>query len=234
MNKAISLSKIIDEAAYLQDERSKNLSGSIDGPKNFHDSRAALQSLHRGLFSFVAFHPGVDTSVREYIEKGSIASDSGPNILVLFYSVKDIRFPRAIATKDLVVGVELDMNVHPAYEFAQWLLPGQSLPSFPGLFFMDRVVDSIDAVYVPLAKHSTAQEVTDFCRSVFVLANQVLKERAVDESLDALSVALKRNGYEYTKTSDTTAREWLLTLYQFSKKHGATIASVISKVVKVL
>jgi hypothetical protein len=233
MNKAISLSKIIEEAAYLQDDSTKLLSGSIS-KRDFHDSRGALQSLHRGLFSFVAFHPGIDSSVAEYIEKGSIASDSGPNILVLFYSAKDIRFPRAIANKDLVVGVELDLNVHPAYEFAQWLLPGQSLPSFPGLMFMDRVVDSIDAVYIPLAKHSTAQEVADFCRSVFVLANQVLKERELNESLDALSVALKRNGFEYTKTSDTTVREWLITLYQFSKKHGATIASVISKVVKIV
>lgn len=85
-----------------------------------------------------------------------------------------------------------------------------------------------------VAMHSTAQEVADFCRSVFVLANQVLKEHEVNEALDALSVALKRNGFEYTKTSDTTVREWLLTLYQYSKRHGATIASVISKVAKVL
>lgn len=234
MNKAISLSKLMDEAEYLQNENFKSASGSIKNFENFDANRRALQSLHRGLFSFVAFHPGLDTSVAEYIEKGSIASDSGPNILVLFFSTKDIRFARAIAEKDLVVGLELDLNVHPAYEFAQWLLPNTSIPQFPGLIFMDHVVDSIEALYVPIARHATVLDVSDFCRSVFTLANQVLKRCEVSEFLNAFCIELKRNGFEYTKNGNTTVGEWLITAYQFSKKHGANIASVISKVVKVV
>lgn len=235
MNKAISLQRLIDEAEYLKDQRTKNLSGSIRNSADFDNSREALQSLHRGLFSFVAFHPQVDQAVAEYLEKGSIASDSGPNILVLFFSAKDIRFPRPIAAKDLVVGVDLDMNVHPAYEFAQWLLPTSSVPKFPGLIFMDRVVDSIQAVYVPIAKHANADEVADFCRSIFALANLVAKRNANEPlSFDSFSVALKTRGIEYIRTEDTSAGEWLVSAYQLAKKYGATIASLISKVVKVV
>jgi hypothetical protein len=234
MNKAISLSKLIDEAAYLEDPNSKRLAGSITNSVDFERNRRVLQSFHRGLFSFVAFHPGVDASVAEYIEKGSIASDSGPNIMVLFYSAKDIRFPRPVGPKDLNIGVDFDLNIHPAYEFVQWLLPGKSVPAFPGLIFMDGVVDSIEAVYVPIAKHSTSAEVADFCRSVFALANRLVKDTAAGQplSLDSFSVALKKSEIEYTRSGDASMGEWLVVAYQFSKKHGATIVSLIAKLAK--
>lgn len=235
MNKGISLSKLMDEAVYLQNDKTKNLSGSIRNSAEFDDNRRALQSLHRGLFAFVAFHPQVDQQVADYIEKGSIGSDSGPNILVLFFSAKEIRFPRAITPRDLNIGVDLDMTVQPAYEFAQWLLPAESLPKFPGLIFMDRVVDSIQAVYVPIQKHATADEVADFCRSVFALANHVMKKNAEDPlSIESLILKLKSDGFEYTRSGEASVGEWLISAYQFAQRHRATIVTLISKVLKVV
>jgi hypothetical protein len=235
MNKAISLVKLIEEASYLQDANTKNLAGSITDPALFDQNRRALQSMHRGLYSFMAFHPNVDRSVAEYIEAGSIGSDSGQNILVLFFSTKELRFPRKINQTDLNVGFELDPAVHPAYEFAQWLLPGQVAPKFPGIFFMDRVVDSIEALYVPITKHETPAEVADFCRSVFLLAIKVLKRDSQEPfSFDSFATTLMKSGFEYQRTSEASVGEWMISGYRFSKKYGATIVSIISKVAKLV
>jgi hypothetical protein len=235
MTKAISFSKLIEEAVYLQNPSTKNLAGSITDAKDFHDHRQALQAFHRGLFSFLAFHPTIDAPVAEYVEKGSIASDSGPKILVLFFAAKDMRFPRAVTAKDLNLGVNLDQNVHPAYEFAEWLLPAKSLPKFPGLMFMDNVVESIEAVYVPIAKHSNAIEVADFCRAIFALANHIkMKDPNEPFSMDSFSASLRLAGIDYTRSGKGSGNEWLVVAYQFAKKHGASIASVVAKVVKVI
>jgi hypothetical protein len=236
MNRAISLSKLIDEASYLQNESTKRLAGSITDPDNFVRNLPALQSLHTGLFSFIAFHPRVDQTIAEYIEKGSIASDSGPDILVLFFSATEMRFPRTIAPKDLNIGVNLDMEIHPAYQLTQSLFPTGTIPKFPGLIFFDSLFDEVEAVYVPIARRSTAAEVVDFCRSVFVLADRIMKQRNEGEaiSFDSLSMAFKTNGIDYSRTGQTSVGEWLISAYNFGKKHSATIVSLISKIAKVV
>lgn len=234
MNKALSLSKLIDEAAYLQDEHTKNLSGSITDIENLERNAAALESLHRGLFAFIAFHPRADAAVVEYVEKGSIASDSGSNILVLFFSTTEMRFPRNITPNDLNIGVTLDTDVHPAYQFAERLFPTGVKPKLPGLVFFDHVFNVVDAVYVPILKQSTAIEVGAFCRSVFVLADAVVKSNKLLEraSFDELSTVFKAKGIEYSRTGQASLGEWLITAYDFAKKYGGTIVSVISKVAK--
>ena len=170
------------------------------------------------------------------MEKGSIASDSGTAILVLFFATTDIRSPRSVSPKDLNIGLDLDMNMHPAYEFVQWLFPTQIVPAFPGLVFMDRVYDVVSAIYIPITTHSSAGSVADFCRSVFALANAVFKKhRGGDEKaiLDSLSVELKMKRIDYSRSGQASIGEWLASAYQFGKKNSATIVSVIGKVAKV-
>ena len=234
MNKALSLSKLVDEAAYLQDESSKNLSGSITDPENFERNASALESLHRGSFSFIAFHPRTDPAVAEYIERGSLASDSGPNILVLFFSAAEMRFPRNITPNDVNLGVTLDTEVHPAYQFTERLFPTGVRPKLPGLLFFDHVLDANEAVYVPILKQSTAIEVGDFCRSVFILVDDVVKRHKPWErvSFDDLSTTLKSKGIEYSRTGETSIGEWLIVAYGFAKKNAGTIVSVVSKIAK--
>src|SRR6185503_12922262 len=104
MTRAISLSKLLDEAGYLEDSKTKGLAGSITDAENFDRNRKALQSMHKGLFSFLAFHPGTDKAVSEYVEEGSIASDAGTAILVLFFATTEIRSPRSVSSRDLNLG----------------------------------------------------------------------------------------------------------------------------------
>lgn len=234
MNRAISVHKLIDEAAYLQDTSIKHLAGSITDPDELARNAPALESLHKGLFAFLAFHPKADKEVADYVEAGSLASDSGTNILVLFFSATDFRMARNISAKDLGLGVSLDLNIHPAYEFARWLFPNGAMPKLPGLILFDHVFDVVNAIYVPIAKRGNQNEVAEFCRSVFALADKVVVERKDGQplSFDNLGFQLKRAGIEYSRTGSASVGEWLLAAFQFAKKHGGTIASVIGKVAK--
>lgn len=234
MSRGIAISKLVEEARYLENENIKNLSGSITDPDTFAKNLPALETLHTGLFSFLAFHPGLDRAVGEYIEKGSVASDSGPNILVLFLSTVEMRFPRNIASEHLNLGVTLDMKVHPAYEFASWLFPNGVMPKLPGLVFFDHVCRVVQAVYVPIPRSGTVDEVAGFCRPLFVLADNVVKERNQGEeiSMDLLCRKLTASGFEYSRNGPKSVGEWLIALVEFAKKHGGTIASVILKAAK--
>jgi hypothetical protein len=227
-NKGIDLKKLVEEAKYLQTQGIKKLSGSICDPDTFAENLSALETLHAGLFSFLAFHPGVDRSIGEYIEKGSIASDSGPNILVFFLSAVEMRFARNISTKETNMGVTLEMNVHPAYQFARWLFPDGAMPQLPGLIFFDHVSSRAQSVYVPIVGCENADEVASVCRSVFAVADTAVTE---DISIDCLCRKLKAAGIKYLRNGRTSIGEWLIALMDFAKENRATITSVILKAV---
>lgn len=234
MNKGLALSKLIEDARYRQNEKRKDLIGAITDPESFGQNLAALDTLHSGLFSFVAFHPKLDAPVAEYIEKGSIGSDSGPNILVLFLSTKEMRRAQDITLDYLNLGVTLDPNIHPAYRFASWLFPGGAMPKLPGLVFFDHASNVVKAVYVPIVSCDTAREVADYCKSVFVLADGVVRERRAGEeiSIDSLCRKLNSNGIQYSRNGRTSIGEWLVILYGFAKEHAGEIASVVMKMMK--
>lgn len=234
MNKGIAVTKLVEEAKYLENETIKNFSGSITDPDKFEQNLPALENLHSGLFAFLAFHPGIDRAVGEYIEKGSLASDSGANILVFFLSTVEMRLPRNIKPEHLDIGVTLELNIHPAYEFARWLFSNGVMPKLPGLVFFDHVCRVVQAVYVPIPKSDTVDDVARFCRSVFTVGDNVVKERLGGEgiSIDLFCRKLKSNGVEYSRNGSTSIGEWVVTLFNFAKKNGGTIASVILKVIK--
>jgi hypothetical protein len=73
----LSLSKILQEAGITEaDIKKRYLSGGIQSLEELlrPENLTKLESLHVGIFCFLAFHPRIDKFVTEYVEKGSIAS----------------------------------------------------------------------------------------------------------------------------------------------------------------
>src|ERR1039458_9518169 len=122
--KAFSFEKIVEELAYAESDK-RNWSGSIEFQDKFFEK---LPKLHTATFCFLAFHPGTDLHVASYIEAGSLASDAGTDIMVLFLSANSFPVPRTVTSRDLSLGVTLDGNVHPAYQFVDWLFPSDHRP----------------------------------------------------------------------------------------------------------
>lgn len=102
------------------------------------------------------------------------------------------------------------------------------------MILFDHVCGVVEAVYVPIAGCDTVDKVARFCRSVFVLADDVVRERKPGEdiSTDLLCRRLKAKEIEYFRNGSSSVGEWLIALFSFAKKHGGTITSVVLKAIK--
>lgn len=71
---------VLQEAGtYNGKHKTKYLSGGIKNIKHLlsPENIRKLENLNVGVISFLAFYPKIDTAILEYVEKGSLASDSG-------------------------------------------------------------------------------------------------------------------------------------------------------------
>src|SRR5579884_912756 len=80
----ISLQTLLEGT--LTDPLAKHAEGNIRAIEDLfsEENRNSLKQHFPGVFAFLAFHPGVDSGITSYIRSGSLSSDSGQNILVLF------------------------------------------------------------------------------------------------------------------------------------------------------
>jgi hypothetical protein len=145
----MSLTKILQEAAITTPSgKQRYFSGGIESLQTLlrPENLAALQRLHNGLYCFLAFHPNADPFISEYVEKGSLASDSGKEIMVLFIAAREMRTPQRIQINDL--GIQLDNVIHPAYEAVNLLFPGKKV-QIPGIVFFDNFVNQRNRYIFP-------------------------------------------------------------------------------------
>jgi hypothetical protein len=105
----------------------------------------------------------------------------------------------------------------------------------PGLVFFDHACNVVKAVYVPIVSCDTESEVAGYCRSVFVLADGVVRERKPGEeiSFDSFCRKLNSTGIQYSRNGRTSIGEWLVILYGFAKEHAGEITSVFMKMIRV-
>jgi hypothetical protein len=228
--KALSLEKVVEGLAYA-DADQRNLAGSIDYQDRFLENVDRLRLLHSGVFCFLAFHPWTDPSVASYIEAGSLASDAGPDILVLFLSKTAFTMPRTVTGRDLELGVTLDTASHPAYKFVEWLFPADYRPSLPGLVVFDNLFDVFDSVYVPLPDQSTLESVAQSCRKVFTILESVFrqKKQPAELNFDAFCWALDKAGIRYHRTGSHTFLTWVGQVIGWTKKHGGEMIVAVLK-----
>src|SRR5215213_7991994 len=126
--KILSLLKLAEDAAYIA-EGKRNYLGAIQNLKTFEKNFAALDQQHRGAYVFVAFHPAADKHVVEYISEGSLGDDAGSHILVLFLDGDNVpQTPREVRPSDPLLGVNLSLEEHPAYELANKFFKGEARP----------------------------------------------------------------------------------------------------------
>ncbi len=227
-NLAISFKKLVDEAVYAQTGE-RRYQGSVTDPTAFFANLDKLTAVFNGMYAFLAFHPGVDKVIPEYVQAGSISSDAGPRILVLFLAAEAFSFPRRVSPQDLGLGVDLDMTSHPAYQFVGWLFPAESRPPLPGLVFFDDPCNIVEAVYVPLTGLADLAAVAQRCRRVFIAAEESHGESDKRPDLDRFAVALRREKIDYVRSGKRSFKEFMVMTGQWLNDHRAEIASLVSK-----
>ncbi|HTP32556.1 MAG TPA: hypothetical protein VMJ75_10310 [Candidatus Acidoferrales bacterium] len=230
--KVLSLSKLAEEAAYLGTGE-RRFAGGVGDVKAFRENLAALDSAFHGVFCWIAFHPSTDSAVAAYLEAGTLAEDTGPNVLALFLAAAEIRLPRELTQTDLQLGVTIEGGTSAVAELVSWLFPGDSRPVLPGIVFFDRLAaEVVNAVHVPLTSLDR-QGVTERCRLLFSLAERSLATSAsvtrVDLDFDEFCRRLDAAGIGYDRVGPATLRRAGYSLWDWVKKHRGEIAAVLGK-----
>jgi hypothetical protein len=190
------------------------------------ESFAALEQAHPGIFAFLAFHPGVDTAVANYVREGTLGSDSGPRILVLFTLDAEIRIADLQLTVD---DVEIDAGVHPAYQMVRILFAPKAPPALPGIIFINQFTEGGGAVYSQLDNLPDASAVRERLRTLFAMAE---KSMGTDGNrrkfISVFASSLQAGQLPYSTSSKTSLREWLIRSLQFVVKYRSDLVAVLS------
>jgi hypothetical protein len=224
----ISLSSLIDEA--IADENKKNLSGNVSSFDKLlrKESLELLESKHKGLFAFLAFHPGADNHITEYIRQGSLSSDSGPNILVLFTLDSEAKWATPISSQSFGSWLDLDASIHPSYKMIQIMFNETNPPPLPGIVFFERFSAERDPVYVSLHVAPASGQVRDLLRTTFSLADRAFKStREHGDFADSFSVELQKQKIVHQRAGKRSMSEWLVKAYQVAWDNKGDIVSVV-------
>ena len=226
-----SLSTVLEEAA--AEPRTKRLQGNIKSFEQLLDTDTAhrLELLHDGTFAFVAFHPGSDVAVREYLTGGSVASDSGPRVLCLFTLNVDARAPTVIDASVWGSVVEISEEVHPAQQLVQDAFAPERAPVLPGILVLPTLTQPTGAAYVPLSGLANAQQVAERARLLFTLVAEATRRsreqgQGAMRVLEHLGVALTKANLPYETTARRSMHEWLLRGYQKVRDLRADLVAV--------
>jgi hypothetical protein len=220
---AISLTTILEQVA-AEAKGTKNLSGNISDfealmePTNLAALGSAVDA-----FGYLAFHPGADQAVRRYVEEGTLASDSGRQILTLFSLGERATWPRVVNEQSFGAWLQLDTSVHPAYEMVRWLFEPYPAPPLPGLALFDSLVGDDEVVYVPLDAAADPAAVRAQLRRVFALAQEALVQGVF---ADRLGAALQRERMAYARSGRKSIREVLIRSSQVVDDRISDIAAV--------
>ena len=134
MTYVYSLTRLLEEAAYV-DSPTRKAIGSFRSVTELLESAVALQSQHAGLFAFLAFHPVQDHAISDYIQNGSIGSDSGVRLLVLLFASRECDLIEELTPSLLVGNVAVNYAVNPASELVEMIFSDGPVPVLPGLMF---------------------------------------------------------------------------------------------------
>jgi hypothetical protein len=189
----------------------------------------ALERHHPGVFAFLAFHPNGDRAVADYVRGGTLSSDSGPGVLVLFVHDVPTGLPTMFDPHALGEWISLDHEEHPAYEMVRLLFAPERVPPLPGIVFFERFTTGAEPLYVHLHDLSDEDAVRRRLRSVFSLVDAA--SRAGGGFVDRAAAALQKEVVPYQRVEAASMREWLFRGYRLLSRSKGDIVTVLSSFV---
>jgi hypothetical protein len=211
----------------------KALGGAIRSFEFLMDEGALanLERAHPGVFAYLAFHPTADRAIADYVQEGTLPGDSGPHLMVLFTTSVRATWPIEL-TKVAVELPFLDVqtNMHPAYEAVRELFDPRVPPPLPGIAFFRSFTGEHDVVYVNLSDCDDATEVRQRLRSLCSSAEsayQGSEGKRHRDFADDLATSLEADRLEFMRTGRIALRQWLIRTYRFAEQHAGDIVSAV-------
>jgi hypothetical protein len=221
----IPLAALIEEA--IADHRVSRLSGQVTSFDRLmeEDNLIALEQAYPAVFAFLAFHPAADIMVADYVREGTLGSDSGIKVLVLF-TLDTATRPSGPAPN--VGGVQIDAGIHPAYEMVRSLFSPKPPPPLPGIIVVSTFSGDAQAVYVHLDGLADAAAVRARLRLVFAMADTAFGAEENREKFAAsFAAALQQAQFPYSQSGRTSIRQWLIRTAQFAAKYRSDLIAII-------
>lgn len=176
---AISLMTILEELA--AESGQKNFTGDIKDTAQLLDPQSLDRLAQIALVTaFLAFHPGTDRPVVDYVRNGALSADSGPNVLVLFALDVPASAPVPIGADAFAGWINFDAGSHPSYDLVRLLFDGGAVPTLPGIVFFRTAGPDADAVYVELNGLAAVADVQARLREVLSLADEAGRDPEAD------------------------------------------------------
>ncbi|WP_007518963.1 MULTISPECIES: hypothetical protein [Pseudofrankia] len=230
---ALSLLTVLEELT--ADPGLKNFAGDVRDAAKLLD-RPTLAALSRvaPVTAFLAFHPGADQAVADYVRGGALAADSGPNLLVLFALDAPASAPVPLGADAFTSWIDFDARGHPSYDLVRLLFADAAVPPLPGIVFfqtLDPDGREPDAVYVGLAGLASPADVAARLREVLALADEVGRDGPDDDFGTRLGARLAARKIRYERTGRLSLREWLIRGYQVVGSRFADLVSIAGLVV---
>ena len=146
--------------------------------------------------------------------------------MVLFIGNSEVRTPKKIDRSDMDLELDIDTEIHSAYEAVEVLFPKKKV-DLPGLIFFSRLLTK-NSIYVPLAEPQSVEEVAKFCRNIFSLAlNAYHVSNKKKDYIGNFAVQLAKKKITYSRSQRISFRELLVKVYNVAYDHRADILSVV-------
>ena len=224
----ISLRSLIQEATASADEQ--HLSGHIRDPEALFrsDSMQALEDRHSGPFGFLAFDPHADKAIADYLLQGTLAVDSGEQLLILFIT-SEATSAVSLTRYSLCEWLEVEKAEQPAYELVRNLFQSKQVPPLPGVAFFASLQGKREVIYAGLAEFADAPAVRARLRSLFSQADHAWSSASSqrDAFISKLAVALMRSNIAFERTGRISMHEWFVSAYKFLGRHKADLVSIV-------
>ncbi|MGW1158685.1 hypothetical protein ACWD5Q_08720 [Streptomyces sp. NPDC002513] len=219
----LSLAALLEEAAADVRNQTGNIRAlnELLRPENVRRLREFARA-----YCFLAFHSR-DIEVADYVRAGTLADDSGPDVLVLFTLDEPAPIAVPVGADSLRSWVDLDVGVHPSYRMVRALFNGRPTPPLPGLVVLDDLAEESEALYLPLGELDNERAVRQRLRRVLALIGHVSATAKPGKYLDDLGLELYRLGIEHVRTDRISAREWLLRAFDTTRANLGDIVTTI-------
>jgi hypothetical protein len=226
---AVSLRSQLEELLAEESGR-KNLGGNVTSLEAMLAPGAfALLERKFTAFAFLAFHPGVDTAVADYVRGGSLSTDSGPHVLVFFMLDADASWPVPVTAHSFGDWLDVDTGVLPAQQLVRFLFEPRPTPPLPGIVIFRDLVQEGSPLYIPITATDPA-DIRSLCRRVFSVLESAARDarkRPAYELSKQVAVELRQDRIEFVAAGSSSAREWFVRAYQFLGDNMGDIVSLV-------
>jgi hypothetical protein len=225
-----SLQAVLEEGLAAR-AGTKNLSGNVrDIGELLRPETMQALAEKIPMLAFLAFNPATDRLLGDYVRSGGLASDSGPNLLVLFNLDRPVARPVRLGSDAFSSWLEVESVTHPAYEMIRLLFEPAAVPALPGIAFFAAGSERQSAVFAALDGLTDAEALQQRMRHLFSSADVSARSASGAKGVDKLSVMLQADRIAHARAGRISLQEWLVRTYQFLGDNFSNLVSVVSLV----